>query len=228
MIEAVLFDLDDTLYVEGDFFRSGFGAVARHLESRGAGDAQELARELLAIHDGEGRERVLDKLMSRRGLPAEWVPELVQRFRGHRPEIALAPEVGPVLRRLRGRYKLGCVTDGWPDVQRRKVETLGLESTLDAVVYTGDFDRDEWKPSALPFQVCCTRLGVRPAEAVSVGDNPERDMRGARRAGITSVRIRREGGYFHDAPSDGDPADFEIRSLEQLESVLAGFERSEG
>lgn len=228
MIEAVLFDLDDTLYVEGDFVRSGFRAVARHLESCGAGDAEDLARELEAIHLQEGRECVLDKLVHRRGLPAHWVPELVQRFRRHRPEIALAPEVEPVLGRLRGRYKLGCITDGWPDVQRRKVATLGLGGAFDAFVYTGDYDRSEWKPSAFPFEVCCERLGVRPSEAVSVGDNPERDVRGARRAGMRSVRIRREGAYFRDAPSGGDPADFEIRSLAELEAVLERFARSEG
>ena len=146
------------------------------------------------------------------------------RFRRHRPEITLAPEVDAVLRRLRRRYKLGCVTDGWPDVQRRKVRTLGLESAVDTVVYSGDYRREDWKPSAFPFAVCCARLGVWPAEAVSVGDNPERDVRGARRAGITSVRIRREDGYFREAPSDVDRADFEIHSLDQLEPLLESFD----
>jgi putative hydrolase of the HAD superfamily len=151
----------------------------------------------------------------------ERAPGLVQIFRGHSPQIRLLPEVPPLLARLRGRgYRLGCVTDGWPAVQRRKVEALGLEALVDTVVYTGDYGPSRWKPAPFPFEACCTRLGVRTRESVCVGDNPERDVRGAKGAGMVSVRIRHDRGYFRDWPSEADPPDFEIGALGELEDVL--------
>ena len=220
MIRAVLFDLDDTLYCEGDFVRSGFAAVACELESRGAGKRADLTALLEAIHFTEGRERVLDKLAARVGFPEMWVPELVERYRSHRPCIALAPDAAGTLARLRGRYKLGCVTDGWAATQRRKIEVLRLDALLDAIVVADDHGRPHWKPSPLPFLACCRLLDVAPDECVHVGDDPERDVRGARNAGLVSVRIRREQGYFRDLVPDGDRPDHEIAALADLEPLL--------
>lgn len=217
MIRAVLFDLDDTLYREDDFARSGFGVVARELEARGVGCQADLRGRLQAIHATEGRERVLDKLAARVGFPAAWVPGLVERYRAHVPAIALAPDAARALARLRGRYRLGCVTNGWAAVQRRKIEALGLATVLDAVVVADELGRRHWKPSPLPFLRCCDRLGVGPAESVHVGDDPERDVRGARNAGIASVRLRRGGD---DAGAGDVRPDFEVASLDELEPLL--------
>jgi putative hydrolase of the HAD superfamily len=221
-VEAVLFDLDDTLYVEGDFFRGGFREVARTLAATGKpGEAESIVRELEAIHFGEGRDQVFDKLAQRRALPRESVPGLVHLFRIHSPRIRLLSEVPALLARLRGKgYRLGCVTDGWPDVQRRKVEALGLAPLLDTVVYTGDYGPRRGKPDPFGFVACCARLGVGTGSAVHVGDHPERDVRGARRAGMVSVRVRDERGYFRDRTGEGDPPDFEIRAIDELEGVL--------
>ena len=223
-IRAVLFDIDDTLYVEGDFFRSGFASAAAHLESLSAGPADRAYDLLVSLHFDEGREGVFDKAAARLGFPAEWVPDLVQRFRAHAPQITLAPDAIPALERLRGKYKLGAVTDGHAEVQRRKVEALGLEPLLDALVVCDDHGRHRWKPDPFPFLSCCELLGVVPAEAAFVGDNPERDIRGARNAGLRCIRIRREGGFFRHSGPEDDPADAEITHLNELESTLARLE----
>ena len=127
MIKAILFDLDDTIYAEGDFFRSGFSVVASELEARGAGQGDEIAATLAAIHFGEGRERVFQKAAARIPFPEEWIPQLVTIFRSHQPCICLSPNVLLVLRSLRAKYRLGCVTDGWAEVQRRKIMALNME-----------------------------------------------------------------------------------------------------
>ena len=220
MVRAVLFDLDDTLYCECDFVRGGFAAVAEALQSRGVGEAPRLCAVLEAIHVDEGREGVLDKLAARVGFPRAWIPDLVERYRSHRPAIALAPDAALALARLRGRYRLGCVTDGWAAVQRRKIEALGLATQLDAIVVADDRGRLHWKPSPVPLLECCDRLRVSPAECVYVGDDPERDVRGARNAGIASVRLRRARGYFGRYGDEADPPDFEIASLVDLEGIL--------
>ena len=224
-LKSVIFDLDDTLYEERQFFRSGFSAVAERLEQRGIGPCKKAAELLDNFHHTEGRQQVFQKLAARLGFPEDWVPELVEVFRSHRPVIKLAADARELLPRLRTAHhlRLGCVTDGWLAVQRRKVEALGVEPLLDALVISDELGRDFWKPHPKPFLNCCARLGVEPSEAVFVGDNPERDMVGARRAGLASIRIRRPGGYFEATEFGGSEArsDFEIHQLTELESLLA-------
>lgn len=227
MIRAVIFDLDDTLYLESEFFRSGFTAVANELDKRGFGPVRTVKGMLESIHFGEGREQVLSKASDRLKFPAEWVPELVDIFRRHTPLLSLAPDAVEAINRLRGRYRLGCVTDGFAAVQRRKISALGVEKLLDAIIVADDMGRACWKPSPAAILACCDRMGVPAGECVFVGDNPERDIRGARNAGMVSVRIRRIGGYFSDQSAPEDEASYEIVTLAEIESVLNKLEHEE-
>jgi putative hydrolase of the HAD superfamily len=223
-VEAVLFDLDDTLYEERQFVRSGFQAVASRLAEGGIGPADEVVQRLEYFHHAEGRAQVLQKLAAVLNFSPDWIPELVEVFRSHRPTIELPPDTREVLPRLRQRFRLGCVTDGWAAVQHAKVTTLGLRAMLDAVVIADDFGPSHWKPDPFPLLRCCELLGVAPAEAVYVGDNPERDMAGAAQAGMRSIRIRRATGYFSRRDFEGDhlQAEVEVRDLWEVESWLRG------
>ena len=224
-IKAVIFDLDDTLYEERHFFHSGFAVVAQHLEHRGIGPRDRTTELLQHFHHCEGRAQVFQKLATRMSFPDDWVPGIVELFRSHRPVIELAEDARQLLPWLRGacHQRLGCVTDGWLAVQRRKIEALKVEPLLDTLIVTDELGRAFWKPHPTPFYTCCARLGVTPGEAIFVGDNPERDMVGARSAGLTSVRIRRPGGYFEMTDFVGIEAqpDYEIQQLTELESWLA-------
>jgi putative hydrolase of the HAD superfamily len=219
MIRAVLFDLDDTLYPEAEFYRSGFAVVADELERRGYGPAAATGALLESIHFHQSRERVFDAAAARLGFPAAWVPQLVALFRGHSPRIALPEASARVLARLRPRYRLGIVTDGHAEVQRRKIDALGVAPLVDAIVVADDLGREHWKPDPLPLLTCCRALNVEPSESVFLGDNPHRDMQGARRAGIAGIRLRQ--GFF--CGQDGEEWDTpwgEIRDLEELETML--------
>ena len=229
MIKAVLFDLDDTLYIEGDFFRSGFSVVGSELEARRVGRGDEIAAMLAAIHFREAREGVFQKAAARIPFPEEWIPQLVTVFRSHQPRIRLAPDVPPVLRSLRTKYSVGCVTDGWAEVQRRKIAALGIMEFLDALVVADELGRSFWKPNPAPIHRCCEMLGVSFPEVIFVGDNPERDMKGARNAGIRSIRVRRKDSYFYSIDSaPPDVADYEVSNLTEVERILALLDDGNG
>jgi putative hydrolase of the HAD superfamily len=221
-IKAVLFDLDDTLYEERQFYRSGFAVVGEFLERRGMGRTGKTAALLEYFHDHDNQQQVFQKLAGQLGFPLDWVPELVAAFRSHPPQICLAPDALTVLPRLRGDYRLGCVTNGWAEVQRRKIKALGLEPLLDAIVIADDFGIEFWKPHRRPFLECCARLGVSPRESMFVGDYPERDIRGARSAGLACAWLQRPGGYFTTRePADPDTqADAVVHNLYELEAWL--------
>lgn len=219
---AVLFDLDDTLYLERDFFLGGFEAVAGELHCRGVDGPEPLAEQLLLLHL-EQRDGVFDRAASLMGFPKEWVADLVSLFRLHEPVIELSAEVPAVLRSLQERsIRLGVVTDGIADVQRRKVASLGIRSFVDSIVIADDFGRDRWKPDPYAFRRCVQELQATPETVLVVGDHPDRDMRGARNAGLTSVRIRRPGGYFSDRQTQDVRADHEIVDLRQLIDIVRG------
>lgn len=223
MIRAIVLDLDDTLYDEVDFFRSGFRVVAELLAQRGVGEADAIQAMLLASHLQEGREHVFNRASERLGFPASWIPLLVSEFRLHTPAIQLAEETVTLLRSLREHYLLACITDGWADVQRRKVERLGLGELMDVVVICDDHGREFWKPHELPFRTCCETLGVSPSEAIFVGDSTDRDVLGALRAGMTCVRISRPLRYpFVASESPGAPH-AEIVDLRELLPVIERF-----
>lgn len=220
-VRAVLFDLDDTLYPERTFFMSGFRAVARELIRRGLpGHPDPLAERMLELHDA-GRPGVLDRFSAELPFPTAWIPELIEMFRGHVPQIALPESTARVLPLLRKSFRLGCVSDGWIAVQKRKLVALGLEPAFDSVVLTDAWGRAYWKPHPASFLRCCEALEVPPEAAIFVGDHPARDIQGARRAGLAAILLT-EHGTFHSQADDGLTPRFP--NLEALATAILGIE----
>ena len=83
------------------------------------------------------------------------------------------------------------------------------------VVVTFD-DTRERKPSPAPFREALRRLELTAAEALMVGDWPERDVVGAKGLGIKTVFAR-----YGDTFGTGDSgADFEIDDVLELVAVV--------
>jgi putative hydrolase of the HAD superfamily len=218
MLKAWIFDLDDTLYPEREYVRSGYRAVGRWAEERLRLSQPIVAAQLMALFDGGFRNDAFQWWLSEQGLPEAMVAEMVQTYRGHPPQIALFPEAERVLDELKKTFRLGLLTEGRRAAQEAKLQALGLERWLDATVVLGEENRDEWKPSRKPFERVLGMLSLAGEDAAYVGDNPGKDFRGAREAGMRSVRIRREGGLHEreEPASAKDAPDREIRNLEEL------------
>lgn len=214
---AVLLDLDDTLFLEEDFVRSGLQAIARSVAIRlGATEA--------SIFDGLwydfrrlGRTGMFDRLLAGHAVEGIAVSDLVAIYRQHTPTIALSDATAATLVRLRQRAPLAIVTDGLVETQQRKVAALGVEALVDAVVYTWALDAP--KPDPRGFLEACHQLGVAPAEAVIVGDDPFHDIEAARRGGMGCVRILT--GRAREIPTRHPPAAYrEAGSLDGVEAAI--------
>ncbi len=82
LMKAILFDLDDTLYLEMEFVESGFRAVAHYMASKYAIDKELMLQQLLHILSRDGRGKVFDTLPSQYRLYAEdLVKTLISFFR---------------------------------------------------------------------------------------------------------------------------------------------------
>lgn len=220
-VEAVLFDLDDTLYPQRSFLLQAWSAVADESTLRGS-DRARLFDALVATSDrGSASGRVVDDALALAGFDHLDPAHLVASFCRYRPT-RLVPDadVVAVLDAVRATHRLAVVTDGIPAQQRAKLTALGLRDHFDAVVCSDDAGRAFRKPHRRPFLTAARALQVDPCAAVMVGDSPHKDIAGARSVGMTSVRLRR-GEYRHL----DDEADHRIDQLAELQAVIATLMR---
>lgn len=222
-LEAVILDMDDTLYLERDFVLSGFAAVAAWAESElGIAHSQGLA-QLKAYFEAGIRGDTFNRWLADQGLETEpWLDRMIETYRSHQPQISPFPEAESTLGALKARYRLGLITEGYRAVQQAKLDALGLSHYFEEILIGGEDERDHWKPSPRPFEIMLDRMGIQGRTAVYVGDNPHKDFLGARRAGMGSVRLRHpQGLHAQVEPADSNHApDIEIEALGDLIQVL--------
>ena len=192
LVRAVLLDLDDTLYPQQDFLDLAWCAVAQRGARLGL-DRDRLHAELVrACAAGSARGGIIDeavrRLVGEDG--RELVGELVASFHAVRPAW-LTPYSGVprALRELRARVPIGLVTDGAVTGQLAKLAALELGDAFDAVVLGDAFGREFRKPHPRPFLAALEQLGVHPADAVMIGDRPDKDVAGAAGVGMRAIRV---------------------------------------
>ena len=138
-----------------------------------------VAQELMTLHDGGARSDTFDRWLERHGLePGRYLDVFVGVYRGHFPQIRPFPVVPGLLGRLRKSCKLGLLSDGFHEVQSRKLAALGLEEQFDAIVFSDLLGRENWKPSTKPYEAALAKLGTAAEESVYIGDNPVKDFLG--------------------------------------------------
>jgi putative hydrolase of the HAD superfamily len=220
-IHTLVFDLDDTLYLERDFVLSGFGAVERWLRSeRGVEGFGERAGRLFAKG---ARGHIFDAVLVELGLDAAAVEveHLVAIYREHEPAIALLPDAIATLAWAGPRFQLGLITDGYAAVQARKIRALGLDAHIPCRIVTDEWGRECWKPSPEPYRRVMRHFPGPEAGYVYVGDNPRKDFLAPRALGWRTVRIRRAGGeHAGYAAAAEEEAEHEIASLDELPALL--------
>ncbi len=222
---CVVFDVDDTLYLEREYVRSGFDAVgawaAGELGVAGVGDAAW--EHFLA----GGRGDAFDAALRRVGMEptSATVAAMVECYRNHRPVIAMLPDAVTLVDRLRGRVALAAVTDGPLASQRAKVEALGVADWAGVVVFTEEFGPGFAKPHPRAFELIEARFGTRGADNVYLADNPAKDFSAPRALGWRTVRVRRPASLHAGVVSTGD-VDREVPDLVDAAELLGfGSER---
>lgn len=142
-----------------------------------------------------------------------WFEALYRRF-GEAGTWRLYDDVLDVLRELRSRgLRLGVVSN-WDSRLQGISDGLGLSPAVDAVVISAV--AGVRKPDPGIFRVALDALGVRPEEAVHVGDLPEEDVAGALAAGVRPVLIRRSKKMLASEGPPGVPVIEDLRGLASL------------
>ena len=110
---------------------------------------------------------------------------------------------------------IALISNGASDVQREKVEVLGLGDRFVAIVVSGELGAA--KPDAGPFDAAVQALGSDRSRTWHVGDNLAKDVQGARDAGLVAVWLNRHES--RRAVHDPEP-DLEVESLSTLVNLL--------
>jgi len=224
MTETVIFDLDDTLYDEVDYCRSGFAAVANLLnQSPGSPPQERLFEAFWTQFTSGNRTKTFNAALEDVGIACQsrLIQDLVTVYRNHSPAISLPADSREVLEQLSRKYTLALLTDGFLPAQQLKVEALGIEKYFESIIYTEQLGREHWKPSPVGFEKLLENLGARPETAVYVADNEKKDFVAPNRLGIVSIQLVRPG-RLHNETSDqpGAAAAYKIHRIGELPPLL--------
>ena len=152
------------------------------------------------------------------GIPPELVDKVERKFREFYPQYApgvgIFPEVNGVLQELRKRRVILGVASNIPTLfLREHLRKFKIDGYFDVI--TGQEDCDEQKPSPKPILVTVERLGLRPQEAMYVGDMEE-DMIAGKKANAVTVAIVRDESYHPRWRLERQEPDFLISDLSEL------------
>lgn len=207
----IVFDVDDTVYLEREYVKSGFRAAGNWAEvNYGLEGFSELAWRLFANGKrGYVFDCVLQALLGRPS--ARLIEELVGVYREHAPEIELLPDARRLIEQLVGLgVPIAIITDGPSPSQHNKVRALGLDSVASPIVVTADLGAGKSKPHPAAFEEVERNAS---SGLCYIADNPRKDFVQPLARGWKALRVRRSGGLHADIPMHGT-AVREVRSLD--------------
>ncbi|MFP4356704.1 MAG: HAD family hydrolase [Phycisphaerae bacterium] len=188
---AVIFDLDDTLYPERDYVRSGYNAVGQllaRLTRRDEPFADWLWQRFESGQSAGAFDALSDQFHLH--LDRDAISRLVQAYRNHRPQIQPRPGAVQLLDRLRhAGCRLGIISDGFLPAQQLKLDALALADRFDEVIFTETLGREFWKPNPAAFEQIAQRLNTPHAACIYVGDNPAKDFLAPNRLGWLTIQL---------------------------------------
>ncbi len=227
MLKAVIFDLDHTLYDRSATFAAlapGFQAhFCVHLP-----EALSLPALTRALQEGDtatcnkSNWPGMYELFKQRGVfqSDPGFEAFMDYMFWHFPEnIVPYPDSYDILAHCRSLgLRTALITNGMLDFQNRKIEAMGLREKMDFCMVSCESGAS--KPDKTPFLYAADQLGIKPCEAVYVGDNPRNDVWGARNAGMQSVWF----DVLHDWDASIEPAPT-IHALCELKALLPELAR---
>lgn len=230
-LDAVLFDIDDTLYSTTAFAldarRNAVMAMIREGleigEDEGVRELTEVVAEFTSNYD-EHLDRLLDRLGPTRfggRNPAVLVAAGVVAYHQTK-ERQLRPldDAVVLLRTLhRAGVRLGIVSAGLSVKQAEKLVRLGVLPYLDPGAIFFSTQMGVSKPNPKIYTNACAAMKVRPSRVLYVGDRPETDVAPARAAGLRTVHYRGAHGRYSDRASV-PAADHQVELLTELIPIL--------
>ncbi|MDE6243718.1 MAG: HAD family hydrolase [Muribaculaceae bacterium] len=221
---VVILDLDDTLYPERDYVRSGYKAIARSLQRR---DSIDPACSFEVMNRAfELNKNPFDNLLNAfPGIshPDSLIPMCVSVYRYHSPTLSLPSESREFLEALRNKgVRTALVTDGRAVTQWAKIRALGIEEFFNPQDIWISEERGVGKSAIDPWRAIASHY-PEAARFITIGDNPAKDFFYPNMLGFTTVCLRDRGQNIHsqtEVPSHLHKPGLLINSLTEALSII--------
>lgn len=212
--EAVIFDLDDLLYKEFDFMRSGFWAIARICSEQ---EPKKLFR-LMMVQYFSGNA-VLNWLSNEylASASGHTLSSLLTIYRTHKPDISLSAEVVEVLSLLKKNgNRIGLITDGRSITQRNKIEALKLSRWISDFTISEELGFE--KPSEKPFLYFMKKFDS--LNFVYLADNYNKDFIAPNQLGWRTIALSDNGLNIHMAKQNLETGYFPAETINSLSELI--------
>lgn len=221
MLEAVLFDLDHTLYDRDATLTQLTGRFRAHFKPcfRTTVDANWLAAQLIEAdrHNYRGWQHIYRLLET--ALP--WDPPGFAAYESfmnaNLGKCAMPyPETKEVLHWCREQgLKLGMVTNGIQGLQNDKIDALGIRQYFNVIVISGEFGAHKPDPSI--FRHAAELLGLQPQSIAFVGDNPVNDILASAAMGMVPIWL----DHFAEWPEGVERPEYVAHGLGEVTGILS-------
>ena len=228
-IDTLFFDVDDTLFDRERAQREAVGLIVQefshvfsNIKSNAIVDAflesdRIATREFNAGASGDvaraARSRTFLQLL---GLCEDHASSITAYYQHTYPRInAAVRHAIPVVSYLARKFQLGVISNGLPDVQYQKLETLGIKHLFDCIILSEEIGIR--KPDSRIFWKAATLLNRLTENCIHIGDEYSSDVIGAKHAGMKACWYNPRGECVSQREVEPD---FEIGSLDELLTVL--------
>lgn len=219
-VKAFIFDLDDTLYdCSSTLVLRGREKVASKIANLiNCSEEDAYFLQFKIEEEYSAKVNIYEKIVQLYNLPNKYAEELLEEFVNVKIEgITLFPDVIDTLIKLRAYgYKLILVTSGINQIQRKKIELLGLNN--DYFDYTLITERNNVVAKRDCFKDILQKLGLKPEEIACVGDKIDDELIAAKTLGMITVLFehgRHYKSYLQEKDKYSKP-DFSIRHIKEL------------
>ncbi len=232
-IDTVWLDLDDTIW---DFSNNSLIALASLYQTEGldryfctVGQWQkrylEINHSLWPLYNsGKITKEYLmterfRRVLANASYPEQDMEETVKRLDheylyrlGQLPH--LVPGARDLIDYLKGKgYRIGIISNGFKEVQSRKMQSAGITHLIDVTVLSDDINVN--KPDRRIFDHALRKASTTAGRSVIIGDNPDTDIAGALAAGWHAIYFNRDS-----VDTTNRPGVFTISSLIQAKDIL--------
>jgi len=221
MIKAIIFDVDNTLIDFIQMKEMGIQASATAMIDAGLDKSRKsIVKRLWELLDNYGYEdkkvfqRYIKEMLGK--VDYRILAHAINAYRNTRIGFMKPfPHVMQTLSELHRRgIRFAVVTDAPRLKAYLRLTAMRIEHLFDVIVTFEDTKKH--KPHREPFKVALRKMKLAPEECIMIGDNPSRDIMGAKKLGFTTVFAK----YGNPQFTGKSGADYDIKDFSELLKMI--------